>query len=88
MGKVYLLVFHQAINAPSLNHYLLCLMQCWLHYFQINEIPKFLVDEADESTHAIVVDDPSGEEDPLIIPLMLNGTTSYFPVRYPTSQST
>ena len=84
-GQVYLLVFNQAIYAPHLDHHLLCPMQCRLNDVKISEVPKFLVNDPDEFTHAIAVDDPSGDQDPLIIPLQINGVTSYFPVRTPTT---
>ena len=83
-GKTYHLVFNQAIHAPHLDHHLLCPMQCRLNDVKIDETPKFLVNDPDEFTHAIAVGDPSDEEDPLIIPLLINGVTSYFPVRVPT----
>ncbi len=85
-GMVYLLVSHQAIYAPSLDHHLLCPMQCWLNHVWINETPKLLTDNPDESLYAIIVNDPSGKQDMLIIPLMLNGVTGYFPVQQPTLQ--
>ena len=75
-----MLVFNQAIYAPHLEHHLLCPMQCRLNHVKITEVPKFLVNDPDEFTHAIAVEDLSGEQDPLIIPLLINGVTSYFPI--------
>ncbi len=60
-------------------------MQCWLAHVWINETQKFLLDDTDKSTHVIIMDDPSAEQDLLVIPLMINGITSYFVVQQPTS---
>ena len=46
---------------------------------RINGIPKLLVEDTDEKTHAIIVNDPLNPNQPLIIPLVLMGVTSYFP---------
>ncbi len=78
MGKVYLLVFHQAIFPPNLNHHLLCPMPCRLNHVTINETLKFLVHDLDESTHAILADDPLGKKGPLVIPLSIEGVNIYF----------
>lgn len=57
-GQAYLLVFNQAIYAPHLEHHLLCPMQCRLNHVKISEVPKFLVNDPDEFTHAVAVEDP------------------------------
>ena len=41
-GRQYFLVLHQAIEIPTLNHHLLCPMQCRINGVEINECPKFL----------------------------------------------
>ena len=53
-------------------------MQSRTEEVRINEIPKFLADDRDENTHAIIVDDQLNPNKPLIIPLGLKGVTSYY----------
>ena len=50
---------------------------------QVNELPKFLVEDPDDNTHAIIVNDPMNPNEALIIPLVLKGFTSYFSSRKP-----
>ena len=50
---------------------------------RINDIPKFLAEDPDEKIHAIIVDELPNLNEPLIIPLVLKGVTSYFPSRNP-----
>ena len=45
---------------------------------RINDIPKFLVEDTDKKTHAIIVDDQLNTNESLITPLVLKGVTSYF----------
>ena len=52
-------------------------MQCQTNGVGVNEIPKFLLKQPIDTSHAIVVDDPDGET-PMIVPLSINGVTSYF----------
>ena len=85
-GQVYMLVVNQAIEVPHLQHHLLCPMQCRMNGVKLNELPKFLADDPDESTHALQVGDPLDSGHPLTIPLSLKGVTSYFRVRKPTIQ--
>jgi len=40
-GQTYLLVFHQAISMPRLDHHLLCLMQCRVNDVIVNDVPNF-----------------------------------------------
>ena len=44
---------------------------------------SFLPKDPDDKTHAIKVYDPLNSNEPLIIPLVLKGVTSYFPSRNP-----
>ena len=83
-GQVYMLVINQAIEIPHLEHHLLCPMQCRLNGIKISELPKFLAEDPDESTHSLQVVDPLDDSSPLFIPLSLTGVTSYFQVRKPT----
>ena len=61
----------------------MCPMQIRMAEVIMNELPKFLAEEADENTHAIIVDDPLNPNEPLVIRLALKVFTSYFPSRNP-----
>ena len=50
---------------------------------KINELPKFLAEDIDENTHAIIFNDLLNPNKPPIIPLLLNRITSYLPYREP-----
>ena len=80
--QIYLLIFHQCINADHRDHHLLCHMKCRMNGVEINETPKFLLNNPNESSHAIVVEDTEGST-LLVIPLLINGFTSYFTCRNP-----
>ena len=82
-GQLYLFIFHQCIHVDHLDHHLMCPMQCRMNDVEINETPKFLVKHPTDSSHAIVVDEPDGIA-PLIVPLSINGVTSFFTCRKPT----
>ena len=58
-------------------------IQIWMAGFKISEISKFLAEDLDEKTHAIIVNDPLNPNEPLMIPLALKGVTIYFPSRKP-----
>ena len=83
LGRTIVLVIHQAIHIPGLQHNLLCPMQMRLNDVRISEIPKFLADEPTNHTHALMIPETE-REDELLIPLSLHGVTSYFPTRKPT----
>ena len=61
----------------------MCTMQSRISGFRINELPIFLAGDPDYKTHAIIVNDPLNPNEPLIIPLVFKGFTSYFPYRNP-----
>ena len=48
---------------------------------RINELPKFLAKDPNENKHAIIFNEPLKLNQPLIIMLVLNGVTRYFPSR-------
>ena len=50
---------------------------------RINELHKLLAKDPDKKAHAIIVDDLLNPNEPLIIPLVLEGFTSSFPPRKP-----
>ena len=83
-GNTAILVVNQAISMPQLKHNLLCPMQLRHNDVEVDEKPKFLTSNPTEKSHAIVVKDAAGNE--LIIPLRLNGVTSYFSSRKPTKE--
>ena len=82
-GNVYMLVYYQAIHFPRLASYLICMMQSWMAVVRINDLPKFLAEDTDEKTYTIIINDPLNPNEPLIIPLVLKGVTSYFLYRKP-----
>ena len=81
-GRSHYLHVHQGIHMPQLEHNLLCPMQLRLNDVWVDEAPKFLAEDPTERTHAIEV--PIGDDDSLVIPLSLDGVTSYFPTFKPT----
>ena len=52
-GETIILVINQAIEIPTMENNLLCLMQMRVNGVSVNDTPKVLVDSPDESTHAI-----------------------------------
>jgi hypothetical protein len=82
-GKTVLLIVHQSIFSPSLNHNLLSTMQMQLHDVIVNETPKFQYLNATKLSHSISV---RGDnlEDVLVIPLELHGVVSCLPTFKPT----
>jgi len=53
-GKVYILVFHQAIYCCQMdNHLVICPLQCCVNGVVINDTPKMCVPNPDNSTHSI-----------------------------------
>ena len=82
-GQVYMLVYHQAIHCPRLTSHLMCSMQSRISGVIINELPKFFAEDPDEKIHAIIVDDPPNQNEPLIVLLAFKGVPSYFSSRDP-----
>ena len=82
-GKIHMLVYHQAIHCLRLPNNLMCPVHSRMAGVRINEIPKFLAEDPVEKTHAIIVNEPLNPNEPLIIPLLLKGVTSYFPSSKP-----
>ena len=64
--KTYLLVIHQLIEIPHLDHHVLCPMQCCMSNIKLNETPKFLCQNPDSASHAVVTSDPVGTEEGLV----------------------
>jgi hypothetical protein len=82
-GKTVLLMVHQIIFSPSLNHNLLSTMQMRLHDVIVNETPKFQSLNPTKLSHSISVRGDNMEE-LLVIPLELHGVVSCFPTFKPT----
>ena len=84
-GETTILLVHQAIYVPELEHNLLSTMQVRLNDVIISETPRFLTDNVTALTHSIAIptDDPNKS---YVIPLALHGVTSSFPTRKPTPE--
>jgi hypothetical protein len=54
-GQTVLLIVHQSIFSPSLNHNMLSTMQMRLHYIILNETPKFQSLNPKKLPHSISV---------------------------------
>jgi hypothetical protein len=80
-----LLIFHQAISLPTLNHNLLSTMQMRLHDVAVNETPKLQSLEPTSLSHTISVRDDE-LDDVLVIPLDLFGVVSCFPTFKPSQE--
>ena len=85
-GETYLMVLHQAIEIPHLDHHLLCPMQCRTANIRVNKTPKFLCQNPDSASHSVVAPDSEGSEEDLVFPLTLQVVTSCLPVFKPTLQ--
>ena len=82
-GEVIMLVVHQAIHIPTMDHNLLCPMQLRMSDVAVDECPKFLHSAPTDETHAIRFPGTIGDSG-YLIPFNLHGVTSYFPTRRPT----
>ena len=83
-GQNYHLVIHQAIQIPNLDHHLLCPMQCRVNDIIINDVPRFLMKTPTSDSHSIVAQDINDPSTPLVLPLYINGVTSWLPVSKPS----
>ena len=83
-GEVKILIVHQAILVPTMDHNLLSPMQMRLNGVTVQECPRFLDTHLNEHSHSIKVPGPDG--DVLNIPLRIHGVTSYFPTRKPSQE--
>ena len=75
---------NQAIWIDGLVNHLLCPMQWRLNGVHLSEVPKFLAETLNETTHSLELVDPFDVAHPLIIPLQLSGVTNYFDVLPPS----
>jgi hypothetical protein len=82
-GETVLLIAHQSIFSPYLNHNLLSTMQMKLHDGIVNETPKFQSSNPTRLSRSISVRGDN-VEDVLLIPLELHRVVSCFPTFKPT----
>jgi hypothetical protein len=75
------LIIDQAIHIPHHDHHLLCLMKCCVNDVTVNDLPKFLVANPTDQTHALTINDPINLLQPVILLLILRGVTSLLNVR-------
>jgi hypothetical protein len=84
-GKTVLLIVHQRILGPTLNHNLLSTIQLRLHDVIVNETPKFQSLNPTKLSHYIIVRGDN-VNDILVIPLDLHGVVSCVPTFKPSQQ--
>jgi hypothetical protein len=77
--STYILIFHEALQIPGMDHHILCPNQLRDNDIRVNDIPLLYtpVEERNQHTHSIVTND-------LVIPLSMDGVHSSFPSRVPT----
>ncbi len=80
-GRMLHLIINQAIHIPRLDHHLLCPMQCCVNDVTVNNLPKFLVADPTDQTHALTLTDPNNPLQPVILLLTLRGVASLLNVR-------
>ena len=82
--QTYILFFHQPLYFGKMDKHLICPSQLCSNQNTGNDVPlpHLPVEERNHMLHSIVTQPPPPE---LHIPLFLNGTTSYFETRKPTT---
>ena len=85
MGDTYMLVIHQAVAVPSMQHILLSSMQLQDNDVRVNDEPKYLAPNLSQEHHSITILE-ANDIPTLRIPLCINGVTSYFPTQRPTKE--
>ena len=83
-GQIYHLVIHQSIQIPNLDHHLLCPMQCRVNDITINDVLKFPTKTPTPDSHSIVAHDINNPSTPLVLPLYIQGVTSWLPLSKPS----
>jgi hypothetical protein len=83
-GKNVLLIIHQTISLPELDHNLLSTMQMRFHDVVVNETQKFQSLESTSLSHTISV--RGDEVDYILVPLDLFGVVSCFPTFKPSQE--
>ncbi len=72
-GRTLHLIINQAIHISHLDHHLLCPIECRVNDLTINNLPKFLVANPTDQTHALTMTDPDNPLQPVILSLTLRG---------------
>jgi hypothetical protein len=84
-GGIVILIFHQALLIPHLEHNLLSPIQMREYGVIVNCTPKFQDPNPTDDTHCIIVED-CDNNDKLRIPLSIHRVSSYFPTFKPTPE--
>jgi hypothetical protein len=84
-GKTVLLIFHQSIFSPNLNHNLLSTMQMRPHDVVVDETPKFQCLKPTNLSHSSSVRGDN-VDDILVFPLDLHGVVSCLPTFKPSQE--
>jgi hypothetical protein len=80
IGETIVLKIHQALLIDAMDTNLLCPMQLRMNEVKVDEVPKFLANNPNDESHALSFPNEQG----YIIPLSLEGVTSYFLSQKPT----
>ena len=84
-GETLILIVHQAISIPHMEHNLMSTFQLRLNDVIVNDVPKILTDTPKVDDHCLIVPPPSDEDyDPHLIPLGLHRVNSMFLSRKPS----
>ena len=83
---MYILVIHQAILILEMQNNLLCPMQLCNHGLAVNDEPKYMAPNPMDDHHAITIHGTKQDGEPLWIPLIFQGVTSYFLTRKLTKE--
>ena len=81
-GQLVMVVIHQAIHCPHLEHHLLSPFQLRCNGIIVNETQKLFVNDPSQVDHVLICKEEDGER--LVMPLYIHRVTSYFPCRAPT----
>ena len=76
-------MMHQAIDINGLENHFLCNMQYHLNGVHIMEVPKFLAESSNVTTHVVHLTDSLDAAHPLATSFQLSSITSYFDIYYP-----
>ena len=84
---MHMLVIHQAILILEMQNNLLCPMQLCNHGLAVNDEPKYMTLNPMDDHHAITIHGTKMQDgEPLWIPLIFQGVTSYFLTRKLTKE--
>ena len=83
LDETVILLVHQAIYIPAVEHNLISTMQVRLNDMIVDDTPRFLTDNVADHMYSLVIPFDDGNV-PYVMPLSLQGVTSSFPTRKPT----